>query len=240
MKLFIDTNNMGARALRIQFNIIALSLPYIFLIRQKVMRHIRLIFIDAQLFKRQFQPSCLYVARIEINDNDYDIRIIARSFVVRKQLVIFYLAKPYVARHLEGRVFTADRIKARKEIFNVARRIPVPALDLVLLGIKILFLALDRRVDAKLERRPVDTVIRREGRRHHCAHSERRPSPVLQMLGEDVGRVRPEVRTEKFCRLGLRKFGQIFLELLFCTAPGEIRIRLAEAASPGGTLLSAG
>src|SRR5690606_22159771 len=96
------------------------------------------------------------------------------------------------------------------------------------LGVQILLAAgLARRVLHELERGAVDAVARAERRRERRARHERRAPAGLQILVQDVRRVRPEVRPEVVARAG--ELREVVRELLFRVAPREVRVRLAEA-----------
>ena len=175
-------------------------------------------------------PACVWRGS-RLTTTIYDIRIIAGSFIVRKQLVVLDLAKTYVARHLEGGVFAADRVQAARRSLMLPGASQSQRFDLVLLGIEILFLALDRRVDAQLERRPVDAVIRRKRRCHHCAHSECGPAAASAGARQECracsarnsdGKTPPT----SVCVSSVRYSS----ELLLCIAPRKIGVRLAETA----------
>ena len=51
----------------------------------------------------------------------------------------------------------------------------------------------------------------------------------LQVLGQDVRRVRPAVRPEVLAARALRQLGEVLGQLLLGVAPGEVGVRLREA-----------
>ncbi len=109
-----------------------------------------------------------------------------------------------------------------------AREVPLP--ELVFLAVEILFGAgLARRAFEELERRAVDPVVGRQRRGKHEPRHERRAPAVLQILGQDVRRVRPAIGAEVIAPGAVREFGEIGDELRFRVAPREVRIRLREA-----------
>ena len=102
--------------------------------------------------------------------------------------------------------------------------------DLVLLGVQVLLGAgLARHVLTELEDRPVDAVVRGEAGREHEAGHEHRPIPLVQVLGEDVGGVRPHVRPEEVTGRAAGELREVLLDLGARLAPGEVRVRLVEA-----------
>jgi len=70
----------------------------------------------------------------------------------------------------------------------------------------------ERHILGELEA-AVDAVERRQRRGEHQPHEERGAPALLQILVEDVRRVREEVAAEVFCQLGLRELGQVLGEL---------------------------
>ena len=84
------------------------------------------------------------------------------------------------------------------------RALEVPVPDLVLLGVEVLLAAgLARHVLEQLEGRAVDAVVRRQRRREHAAaRMNAGAAAVLQVLVQDVGRIRPDVRAGSTRALG--------------------------------------
>ena len=123
------------------------------------------------------------------------------------------------------------RMRFRRAIsaVHVAGRVPVADADLVLLRVQVLLAArLDRHVLAELEA-AVDAVERRQRRGEHEPHAERGPAARLQVLVQDVRRVREEVRPEVLRHLGLRELGQVLAAAPPRVPPGEVRVGLREA-----------
>ena len=108
-------------------------------------------------------------------------------------------------------------------------RVEVPGAQLVLLVVDVLLDAGARDVLEELVGGAVDAVARRQrGGEDEPLHERRAPAP-LQMLGQDVGRVGPEVGPEVFAQLALRQLAQILGELPLGRAPREVGVRLREA-----------
>ena len=103
-------------------------------------------------------------------------------------------------------------------------------LDLVLLRVEVFFSARrQRRVLAELEYRAVDAVRRPERGEQHEPRDERRTPAELKILGEDILRVRPQVRAAELAHLGLGELGEVLGELLLGVAPRKVVVRLLEA-----------
>src|SRR6266576_686450 len=88
---------------------------------------------------------------------------------------------------------------------------------------------LARAVLAQLEGRTVHAVARSERRGKEEARGERVAAAVLQVLGEDVRRVRPQVRAHELDDRRAGDLAQVLRELPRGVAPREVGVRLAEA-----------
>ena len=129
----------------------------------------------------------------------------------------------------EGGLLAADLVEAGEERRQAAWLLEVPLADLVLLGVEVLLGARShRRVLAELERRPVDAPRRRQRRRQCGPAGEHRAAAGLQLLGEDVGRVRPGVGPEVVDG-ARRQVLEVLAQLPRRLAPGEVGVRLVEA-----------
>ena len=51
----------------------------------------------------------------------------------------------------------------------------------------------------------------------------------LQIFGQDVGRVRPQIRAEEIADRRTAEFGEVFGEFLLGVAPRKVVVRLREA-----------
>src|SRR4051812_18461277 len=129
---------------------------------------------------------------------------------------------------LQRRIVATDAIDDGDEIGEIVVGLR-PLLYFVLFGIEILLAArLARGADEALERRSVNAVIRGERGGQHQPDRERGTSAVLQIFGDDVGSVRPRVRTKEVADRRLRDLLEILRELVLGIAPREIRVRLRE------------
>src|SRR5690606_3936634 len=107
----------------------------------------------------------------------------------------------------------------RQRIWAV--QVPVP--DLVLLGVEIL---LRPRVAGsrlhQFECRSVDDVVRRQGGGQDEPGDERAATPGLEVLGQDVGSVGPEVRSEELGWLAAGQLCRVLAQLPGRVPPGEV------------------
>ena len=88
---------------------------------------------------------------------------------------------------------------------------------------------LARRRPTVLERRTVDAVVTRQrGRQHEPCH-ERRPAADLQRLGQNIGRIRPEIGSEEFAHRAAVQLREVLCQLLLRIPPCKVRVRLREA-----------
>src|SRR5437763_3712956 len=91
-----------------------------------------------------------------------------------------------VEKLLQSRVFPPKLIEDRDLLLNVARRIPIPHLVLVFLGMKVFLAPRNGGVLAQLEP-VVDAVDWRQRRRQHQPDAERRPAALLQKDRTAIG-----------------------------------------------------
>src|SRR5690606_705162 len=66
-------------------------------------------------------------------------------------------------------------------------------------------------------------------RRKHEPNHVRRPPPMHEVIVEDVGRIRPEIRAKEVGDIRLVELATIFDELVLCVSPGEVRVGIVEA-----------
>jgi len=137
-------------------------------------------------------------------------------------------SQPPVA--LERGVFPPDAVEPGEEWPEAPGVVEVPPANLVFLRVEILLAScLPRLVLGQLERRPVDPVARSERTGQDRADHECRPPPELEVLGEDVRRVGPEVRPKELAHRRTGQLGEVFRELLDGVTPREIGVGLAES-----------
>ena len=136
--------------------------------------------------------------------------------------------QPAVA--LESRVGAPDLVDASDEILQAARRIEVPAPELVLLRIQVLFACrLARRIHAQLECRAVDSIICAQGCRQSQTDHKGGAASGLQKLMKDVRRVRPKIRAKILTNRRPCQLAKIVGEFLLRVAPREICVGLRES-----------
>src|ERR1700746_2323979 len=95
--------------------------------------------IETKLFRWQLQPSGLSVMRIQINHNHDDIAQVLGPFAEAENLRIIDGIETQAAIALKGSVFAPDPVHARSELSQAVWFFQIPALDLILLGIQVLF-----------------------------------------------------------------------------------------------------
>src|SRR6266446_616565 len=99
---------------------------------------------------------------------------------------------------VQRRVLTPNLVDHRDQLAKAARVVALPAANLVLLGVEVLLgTGLLGATLAQLERGSVDSVARAQccGQDEPCC--EGRPATVLQVLGENVRGIRPEVGAQE-------------------------------------------
>ena len=84
-------------------------------------------------------------------------------------------------------------------------------------------------VPQQLEHRAVDAVVGREPGRQHEAGDERGPAAMLEAPGEDVRRVRPDVRPEVRAAGAVGELLEVRRSVPTVVSPREVRVGLVEA-----------
>ena len=147
---------------------------------------------------------------------------------VAEQRVVVGAVEAQPGQVLQGRVAVADLVEQRAGGAPASGVVEVPVAQLVLLGVQVLLAALAHRgVLDQLERRAVDAPVGGQRGRQHRPADEHRAAAVLELLGEDVGRVGPGVGPEEVDGAGAQ-LGEVLLQLPLALAPGEVRVALAE------------
>ena len=82
----------------------------------------------------------------------------------------------------------------------------------------------DGRRLTQLEGWTVDAVTRAERGGEDVSGDEGRATAMLQIAGEDVRRIGPDVRPEVVPHLRLCQLGEVVCNLLLRVAPGELRV----------------
>src|SRR5215472_13487413 len=168
--------------------------------------------------------------RIEIYDRQHNVRAVGRGLAVADELIVVDAVKVKAPIEVQRPVPSPNRIHPRDEVPKGIGTVEVAVANFVLLGVEVLLAArLARHVLAQLVGRAIDAVVSAQRRGEHEPDLESGPAASLQVFVENVRRIRPGVGTEVLPPLGSAKLGEVFGELVFRVAPGEVRVRLAEA-----------
>ena len=149
---------------------------------------------DAELGQIELEPAAVLVSRVHVHDDEDDAREVLRALAVGHQRLAAGLVESDASRLLERRLLAARPVHERDGVAQRARLVEAPGPQLELLVVEVVLGAGTRDVLHQLERRPVDAPVARERRGEHEPREERRLPAVLEMLGQDVRRVRPEAR----------------------------------------------
>ena len=189
-----------------------------------------LVRVDPQCVEVELQPPLLRQARIEVHHREDDVRAVLGALAVGDELVVVDAVEAQAAVALQRGVLLPDAVHAADEVRQALRPLELPVADLILLRVEVLLAALFQWLALlEFEGGPVDPVAGPErGCKHEPLH-ERRPPARLKLLGQDVRRVRPQVRTEELGDAGLGELGEVLLELPLRGAPREVRVGLGEA-----------
>src|SRR3972149_2413339 len=107
------------------------------------------------------QPPRLRVARVEVDDDEQDVRAVRARLAVGDELVVINLVEAQRVVALQGGVLAPDAVHLGDEAAEAGLVRQVPVLDLVLLGVQVLLAArLQGLVEAPLVGGAVDAVAR--------------------------------------------------------------------------------
>ena len=173
---------------------------------------------------------------IEVHDDEDGVGAVGRRLGVHEQvLVVGRAVEAQRSQLLQRGVPAAGGVEGGDQVADVGLGgAPVAPLQLVLLGVEVLLVGLaGGLVLAQLVTR-VEAPVGAHRRREHGADAEGGRRPVAQGAGEDVGRVRPEVRSEVVDALALGELLAVLAQLPCGRAPGEVRVALGEAEGGEG------
>ena len=149
---------------------------------------------------------------------------------VHQELLVLASVETKRVVELQRRVGPTDAIDPTDDGGQATAPFEVPVPEGVLLGAKVLLgPGMTGKVFLQFEGGAVDAVAGSEGGGQHQADGEDRRAPALQLLGEDVRSIGPEVGPEVVGNLRAGQLGQIGLELPPRLAPGEVGVGLGEA-----------
>ena len=201
--------DMRHAARRIEADVVLFAAPEVALVRQQIDDLECRIQRQAPVRQRQPHEAMLHVERVEVHDHQQEVAAVDRALAVAQQLGIVGVVELQTPVVLQCRVLAANRVDARDHFGKAPGLIEAADANLVFLGIQVLLAAFTHRhVLAQLEA-AVDAVAGAQRRRQHEARLERRRSASLQVLVQDVGGVREEVRPHVLADLGLRQLGEV-------------------------------
>ena len=140
------------------------------------------------------------------------VRRVDRLLDEADHLAVLDAEEAQIAGLLQRGIAAADVIEPGDIGLDVAGLVPVPDLDLVLLGIEI-FLATRYRLVFEQFEAAVDAVGGGQRRGQRGARFERPGFAALQMIGQDIGRVDEEIRPVEIALGVTGQLGQILLDL---------------------------
>ena len=130
------------------------------------------------------------------------------------------------AIELQRRMLMPDLVHPADQFGQTVTAIEIARFDLILLRVEILFAPwFDRHVLGELES-AVDAVARAERGGQNQTHLKRWTTTVLQVLMQDIRRIREQIGAEVFANVRLGELLEVFGDLLFRIPPREIRVRL--------------
>src|SRR6266403_1682341 len=125
-------------------------------------------------------------------------------------------------------IFASDLVQLSDVVLNISGRVPISLLELVLLGIQVLFAIRNRYIFTKLKT-AVDTVGGREGCCQKCADQKSWTSTGLKKNRQNIRGIGKKIATEVKLHLGRAELGEVLGKLRLRVAPGEISVGLRES-----------
>src|SRR5207245_5087460 len=129
----------------IELNVVAAAAPEVARIAQEIVHLIEVTFHRAKLIDRYIDIRILFTMGIKIHNDKNDVVACGRHFAVKQDRVIIRLIEAQVIVKMKRAILGPDLIQPRDPILDVLRRVPIPLLQLILLGIQI-FLATGQSV----------------------------------------------------------------------------------------------
>ncbi len=167
---------------------------------------------DPEITGRDFDPATLNIPEVGGDNNHHHAGIIGRFLEIEKYGGVIASAERQMIGLLERRVFGSDRIEPCDEGLDIAGGIPIPALELVFLGIQILLTTREGGILTELES-TVDSIHSAQSGGQHRTDHEGWASPLLQIERENIRGVGKEIGAEVFLHLGASKLVEVGLDL---------------------------
>src|SRR5216684_2253765 len=204
------------------------ALPQGPLVREQLVHLVRLVGLDAQLEQRHLEDRLLRREGVQADRHQDLAGAVLGRLRVEDHAVVVRLVEAEVPVLLQRRVLVTDPVERGDPGPDVPWPIEVALHELVLLRVQVFLLAWQGAALAQLEAR-VDAPGRGERRGQRRAREERRPASLLQLLGQDVRRVGPQVAQHVLGGRALGQLLQVLLRLVLEVPPGEVGVRLVEA-----------
>src|SRR5438067_5713062 len=222
--------NVGGDKLRVEFHVVAGAAPEVARIGEQFVQLVSVPWTYSPAFQIEPNPAALDVMGIEVHDDEHDVLGRCGLLAVGNQVFVIQFVELQTIVALQRGIFAPDAIDPFDEVIEVAGSIAIPIPNFVFFGIEILLrTSFSSGVFTELEGRTVNAVARAERRGQNKSSHEGRASAKLQILWQDVGRVRPEVWAKVFAHARLSQFGEVLSEFPLRVAPGEVVVGLREA-----------
>src|SRR5580704_5303 len=151
---------------RIQFDVIPAALPSVTRIRQQIVNLERLPGAYSKIFQRNVYPTGLRVFGIQIYNHEDNVRTVRARLAVGDQLIVVEWMKAQTPIALQGKIFAANLVYQRDQLFETVGPVKVPHANLIFFGFEIFLAARHQRpVLEQLEGGSIDPVICAQGRR---------------------------------------------------------------------------
>ena len=121
----------------IELNVVAAAAPNVTHIAEEVVNLINIAFHGAKLIDRYIDIGMLFAMGIKIDNDKNDAVARRRDFAIKQDRVIISVIETQVIVKMECAILNPNLIQPRDPVLDVLRRVPIPFLQLILLGIQI-------------------------------------------------------------------------------------------------------
>src|SRR5215813_468344 len=173
----------------------------------------------------------MHVVGTQVHHHEHNIGPVCGTLAVAEEFRMIHRMEVQALIALEGWILPPAPIHPRDKLLQAMTLLQVPIADLVLFRIEIFLTAFGTRaILAEFKGWTIDAIGgAKRGSQHH-AYEKGWAATVLQILRENIRRVRPQVWVEILTDISLRQLGEVACELLLGIAPGKVGILLRKAA----------
>src|SRR5712691_2716083 len=173
----------------------------------------------------------MHVIGTQVHHHEHNVGPVCSTLAVAQEFRIIHRMEVQALIALEGWILMPDPIHPRHKLLQAMTLLQVPIAELVFFRIEIFLTAFGARaLLAEFEGWAIDAIGGTERGSEHQAYEKGRSATVLQILRENVRRVRPQVWAEILTDVSVGQLSEIACKLLFGMTPGKVGVGLCKAA----------